>query len=499
MTDKPKKRKSNFKPLGSIKWKLMLFSVVLCAVVIALVWLMNVQFLVPMYNNNIQNSLEQVADTYGKIVQKYGTIEDENSANGINEQFYNEINELALNDANLSGICLDISDENGDNLLHMHQFSDICILHPTTKNFIGANETINWNTHSTIALRKMVLQDGDISLTLTQNSKDQRIVARNLDNRYTIFVSKDLTRIDEAAEIIATQMPIIAGIVLIVGLIAAYIFSRRFSLPILEISNAAKRVAAGDYSVSVNRRSDDEIGVLSEDFNKMSYELSRSWQLQQELIANISHDLRTPLTLIKGYAETLKDISGNDEEKRNSQLSIIIDETDRLSGIVNGVMELSKINSGNNLPNKVNFDLAQMCEEVALLYEDICIKNKFNLNIVANTPCNINADADQISRVLHNFLSNALHHVGNDGFIQISCTLQADASALVEVIDHGPGIEPQDLPHIFDKYYRARASTGKVGTGLGLSISKAILQNHGFAYGVKSGVGTGSTFWFIAK
>ncbi len=498
MTENPKKIKTKFKPLGSIKWKLMMFSVLLCAVVIALVWLMNVQLLMPLYNRNIQNSLDQVADTYGKLVLSYESIEDENSSNGINEAFYEEINALALGDSRLSGICLDISDENGQNLLHMHQFSGNCILHPTTKNFVGSGEAPTWNTHSTISLRQTVLNQGDMSFTLTQNDKDQRVVAKNLNDTYTIFVSKDLTRIDEAASIIAMQMPFIAGIVLFIGLIGAFIFSRRFSLPILEISNAAKRVAQGDYSVSVKRKSDDEIGLLADDFNKMSYEVSRSQQLQQELISNISHDLRTPLTLIKGYAETLKDISGNDEQKRNSQLSIIIDETDRLSGIVNGVMELSKINSGNNTPTKVSFDLAQMCEEVALLYEDICIKNNFELSIIANTPCTVTADADQISRVLHNFLSNALHHVGCDGFIQISCTPQINGTTLVEVTDHGDGIQPQDLPHIFDKYYRARASMGKVGTGLGLSISKAILQTHGFAYGVKSTVGSGSTFWFVA-
>ena len=113
-----------------------------------------------------------------------------------------------------------------------------------------------------------------------------------------------------------------------------------------ELSGAARRVAKGDYSTRVTPRGHDELAVLAQDFNTMTREVARSSELQRDLIANISHDLRTPLTLIKGYAETVRDLTGADAEKRTAQLDVIIDETDRLSGLVNSVLELSKVSSG---------------------------------------------------------------------------------------------------------------------------------------------------------
>ncbi len=480
----------------SIRWKLVLFALALCALVIVLVWVMNVQFLVPMYNSNIQNSLENTAQKYADLIEKYGDITDENTLIGVNEQFYTEINEIAATDENLAGKCLDISDASGQNLLHMHQFAGNCILHPVNQNMFGSSNTPSWNTSGTVAMRRYVIENGNMSYTLSQDDKDQRVLAMNINNDYTLFVSTDLDRIDQAASIIQMQMPIIAAVVLLIGFVGAVLFSNRFSKPILEISNAAKKVAAGDYSARVNNKNSDELGVLANDFNTMAHEISRSAQLQNDLIANISHDLRTPLTLIKGYAETLRDLTGDDKQKRNEQLGVIIDETDRLSSIVNSVMELSKISSGTLAMKKMTFDIAQMCEEVAELYMDVCHKNGYILEITTPTPCEVNADPEQISRVIHNFMSNALHHIGEDKILQIRCLPEDDKSVKIEVIDHGRGIAPEDLPHIFDRYYKARSSFGKQGTGLGLSISKAILQNHNLAYGVVSSVGQGSTFWF---
>ena len=229
----------------------------------------------------------------------------------------------------------------------------------------------------------------------------------------------------------------------------------------------------------------------------MTREVARSNELQRDLLANISHDLRTPLTLIKGYAETVRDLTGADAEKRTAQMDVIIDETDRLSGLVNSVLELSKVSSGAEKLAPVRFDIAQLCEEVAERYEDACTKAGFHLTVQADTPCDIMADPEALSRVVHNFLANAMHHVGADGYLALR-VLPKDGGARVEVEDHGAGIPKEDLPYIFDKYYRSRADAGKQGSGLGLSICKAILVRHGFAFGAQSEVGRGSLFWFEA-
>ena len=186
-----------------------------------------------------------------------------------------------------------------------------------------------------------------------------------------------------------------------------------------------------------------------------------------------------------------------DAEKRTAQLDVIIDETDRLSGLVNSVLELSKVSSGAEKLTPVRFDIAQLCEEVAERYEDACAKAGCHLTVQTDTPCDIMADPEALSRVVHNFLANALHHVGPDGYLALR-VLPKNGGARVEVEDHGAGIPEEDLPYIFDKYYRARADAGKQGSGLGLSICKAILVRHGFAFGAQSEVGKGSLFWFEA-
>lgn len=255
-------------------------------------------------------------------------------------------------------------------------------------------------------------------------------------------------------------------------------------------------MADGNYNVQVEVKRRDELGLLAREFNHMARAVRRSAELEKELLANVSHDLRTPLTLIKGYAETVRDLSGMDEERRTEQCNIIVDETDRLSALVNSVMELSKVQSGVEKPNLVDFDMSGLCFEVAGLYDAVCEQNHWTLKLEADKECMVRADPAMMERVLHNLLGNATHHIGEDGVFVLRAIPKPGGGCRVEVEDHGPGIPPEDLPYIFDRYYRARKNAGKPGTGLGLSITKAILQQHGFPFGVESEVGHGSLFWF---
>ena len=482
----------------SIRAKLLLFTVLLCAVLTGLVWLLNVQLLEPLYNKRIENQLRNTAEQYAHLLEKYDTIEDASSPSGINEKFRKELDALD-NDDLLAGKCLDISGKDCLNLLHAHYIEGECRLHPSQAGLFGERRDPAWNTQYMIRLRALTLTQGDMTFTIQEGGKPQKVYCKNVDDKYVVIVSSDLQRIGEAAGVIKMQMPMVACVVLLLGIVGAWWFSRWFTRPLTEISSAAREMARGNYKVRVKKTTHDEIGTLADDFNTMANEVGRTAELQRELIANVSHDLRTPLTLIKGYAETVRDLTGDNAEKRTAQLDIIVDETDRLSALVNGVMELSKYASGSQKINPVPFDLAQLCEEVAHRYEDICDKNQYRLVLKNDAPCPVTADPDMLSRVIHNLLSNAVAHVGADGWIQLSALPQADGTVRVEVSDHGTGIAEEDMPYIFDKYYRARADTGKTGTGLGLSITKAILIQHGFAFGVQSQKNLGSTFWFVAK
>jgi signal transduction histidine kinase len=293
-------------------------------------------------------------------------------------------------------------------------------------------------------------------------------------------------------------LPWIAAVVFLFALAAAWLFSQWFTKPLRQLSGAARQMAQGNYDIAVDVRRNDELGTLAQDFTHMAKEVKRAAQLQRDLLANVSHDLRTPLTLIKGYAETVRDLTGDNKDRRNEQMNIIVDETDRLSALVNSVMELSKVSSGTEACNPVRFDMVQLCEEVSERYEAVCAQNGWQLvlDLPQNESLNVWADPAMMERVLHNLLGNAMHHIGTDGVFILRAYACPDGCR-VEVEDHGAGIPADDLPYIFDRYYRSRSDSGKVGTGLGLSITKAIFQQHGFRFGVDSTVGKGTTFWFI--
>ena len=257
-------------------------------------------------------------------------------------------------------------------------------------------------------------------------------------------------------------------------------------------------MAQGDYAVQVETNRRDELGDLAQEFNHMAKEVQHAAQMQRDLLANVSHDLRTPLTLIKGYAETVRDITGDDKAHRDEQMNIIVDEADRLTALVSSVMELSKVTSGAEKCEKVHFDMGQLCDEVSERYDAVCAQNGWQLKLeLPEEELPVYADPNMMQRALHNLLGNAMHHIGGDGIFLLRAA-KVPEGVRVEIEDHGPGICAEDLPYIFDRYYRSRSDAGKQGTGLGLSITKAIFQQHGFRFGVQSTLGKGTTFWFIA-
>ena len=319
------------------------------------------------------------------------------------------------------------------------------------------------------------------------------------DGSYGVIVSASLAQIETAAEVMRSVLIPVAIFLIALNLLVAALFSRWFTRPMRQLSEGAREIADGNYDVQVPVVRNDELGLLGREFNHMAQEVKRSAQLEKDILANVSHDLRTPLTLIKGYAETVRDITGDDKAKRTEQCNIIVDETDRLSALVNSVMELSKVSSGAEKLNPVDFDMSQLCFEVAGRYDAVCEQNGWTLQLEANKECMVRADPAMMERVLHNLLGNATQHMGADGVFVLRAIPMPNGGCRVEVEDPGPGIPPEELPHLFDRYYRARQDAGKTGTGLGLSITKAILQQHDFPFGVNSTVGKGSTFWFEMK
>lgn len=317
---------------------------------------------------------------------------------------------------------------------------------------------------------------------------------------YLLFINAPLEPIGATVEIIKEQFVFIIVITFFIALFITMLLSSRLSSPFTHITERAHMLAAGDYSTKFPEgNSYAEINELSDALNYAAVEISKVDKLKNELIANVSHDLRTPLTMIKAYAEMIRDLSGDNPEKRNEHLNVIIDETDRLSLLVSSLMELSKLQSGNSALDISVFPSDDFLESVLEKYKLFGENQGFEFLFERDESVNLCGDRSKLEQVLTNFINNAVNYSGGSKKIIIR-QKNLEKSVRIEVRDFGVGIEKEKLPLIFDRYYRdERTKRDVVGTGLGLSIVKEILELHNFRFGVSSEVGSGSTFWFEIK
>ncbi|AZV58688.1 ATP-binding protein [Clostridium sp. AWRP] len=314
------------------------------------------------------------------------------------------------------------------------------------------------------------------------------------------FINMPMAPVEDTVSILKRQLMYISVILLAAAIIISFIISKTFTKPILEIKKVSEKMASGDFSDRIKSKSKDEIGRLAETINFMGQELSKIDQLRKDLIANVSHELRTPLSLIRGYAETIKDVSGNFPEKRNKQLQIIIEESERLGGIVDDILNLSQLQAGYLSLNKKCFLINRTIKDVTKRYDIIAEKTGVKIETQYDNNMMVLADEPRIEQVLHNLINNAINHTQEGGLIIVKA-LDVKDFIRIEISDTGHGIPEEDINHIWDRYYKAEKTSGRkmVGTGLGLAIVKSILEAHQEQYGVYSKLGVGTTFWFELK
>lgn len=315
-----------------------------------------------------------------------------------------------------------------------------------------------------------------------------------------LLISLPLVPVSDTAAILKRQLMYITVILLASAVIMSFFLSKSFTEPIIKIIKVSSKMASGDFSARIELRNKDEIGRLAGTINYLGQELSKIEQLRKDLIANVSHELRTPLSLVRGYAETIRDVSGDKPEKREKQLGIIIEETERLSKIVDDMLDLSQMQAGYTSLDIDRFEIHHVLEGIIGRYNILSEKTGIHINLENSEEIIVEADEKKIQQVLYNLINNAFNHTGQGGNITLR-TICADGSVRVEVSDTGEGIPKEAIDHIWDRFYKAGGPDGgkTAGTGLGLAIVKSILDAHGFGYGVVSSIGKGSTFWFELK
>ncbi|MDR2932837.1 MAG: HAMP domain-containing histidine kinase, partial [Oscillospiraceae bacterium] len=238
-----------------------------------------------------------------------------------------------------------------------------------------------------------------------------------------------------------------------------------------------------------------EVVKLADALTEAAAELSKTEELRQELVSNVSHDLRTPLTLIAGYSEMIRDLP---EETTAEDMQVIIDETNRLSNLVDDLLDLSKLRAGTVDFQMELFDLDELTAEIVGRVARFCEQDGYRIQYRSEAGVQVTGDRERISQVIYNFLLNAVDHAGADKQVTVSLHT-GEGKARLEVTDNGAGISSEELPHIWERYYKADKThhRTKAGSGLGLSIVRSILDRHpGVEYGVETEKGRGSTFWF---
>ncbi|MBQ8381768.1 MAG: HAMP domain-containing histidine kinase [Clostridia bacterium] len=314
-----------------------------------------------------------------------------------------------------------------------------------------------------------------------------------------LVIQTVITPISAAQDTIFFVLVIVTVVLLLLAILLAIFIARTVVRPIEQINKGAHRLAAGDYSYQFPESgSYREAGELAATLNHASAELAKVDDLRRELIANVSHDLRTPLTLISGYSEVMRDLPG---EITPENLQTIIDESARLTSLVNDMLEISKIQSGNLTPVPFPFSISDMLRASVATYETLATCRGYHFSLQIDREATVNGDRAMLVRALNNLINNALTYTGDDRRIAIR-QITTPTRVRIEVTDTGAGVPQDKLHDIWDRYYKVDTEHKRsaVGTGLGLSIVKSIVSLHGGSWGVRSSNGYGSTFWFeLAK
>lgn len=461
---------------NTLTFKIWKYFVCFAIFIFLILWLMQVIFLQSYYSTMKKTEIDNLVTSVEEIY--------------MNEKsFENNIDKLAFkNSANIYVIDLD-----GE--VKYNSFGSILFSNDKLQ-ILSKNISINKKDVINAVLESNTKKVKE-TLKIDRFKSEIFIVAKLINNDSEILIiATSIDPIDATTSVLKNQLFYVTIIALSVSAIISIFMSKRISKPIKKIKNTAEKLARGNYDIEFEKAGYIEIDELADTLNFATGELAKTDKIRKELIANVSHDLRTPLTMIKAYSEMIRDLSGDNKEKREEHLNVIIDETDRLTRLVNDMMDLSKIESGKERMDMQEFNYSEFLKSVIDRIKNITDK-KFELKLDTTDNQYVRADKTKIEQVLYNLITNAIKHSGDNSIIKVKVTA-SDKRIKTEVIDNGVGIAKEDIPHIFDRYYKSDKSYKREtdGSGLGLSIVKNILIAHNVRYGVKSSLGKGSNFWF---
>ncbi|MBQ9318620.1 MAG: HAMP domain-containing histidine kinase [Bacilli bacterium] len=453
---------------NSLRFNIWLYFVLFSLIILVSLWIIQVLCLDKYYEWTKNKSVKMVVN---KVIDLY---DDEDRDDQLDLLSYNK------------DVCIEIFDDS-EEIYTSGNISHGCLLNNHDKD--NAKKRISFVNGD----------DDTIKYTIVNPFYESKILVYGikLDNTHYAFISTSLEPVNSTIDVLTDQYKFVTVGVFILSFIIAYFLSLRISKPIIKISEKSRLMGRGNYDITFEESDILEIKELAHTLNTTAKELAKTDELRRELMANVSHDLKTPLTLIQANAEMVRDITYNNKEKRNNNLNVIINEVDRLNLLVKDILDVSAYQAKTISLNIEKFNLQDLMNNVMTKYKVLIDRDGYTINLNMTDNYVVKADIKRIEQVIYNLVNNAINYTGDDKVININVK-NGKKRVLIEVIDTGCGIDKDKLMHIWDKYYKIDKKYHRVayGTGLGLSIVKNILELHHFKYGVESKKNSGTKFYF---
>ncbi len=314
------------------------------------------------------------------------------------------------------------------------------------------------------------------------------------DGTSIVLVYAGLSPVNATISTLRLQIVYIGIIVILAMILLTWIMNRRIATPLIRINDAAKTLPEGTYEIDPKTNQYQEAQELNETLAQAAADIQKADKAKRDLIANVSHDLRTPLTMIRGYGEMMRDLPG---EKTDENLEVIINESNRLKYLVDDLLDLSKLEEQVIELHQTNFSLTELIQRNVAKYNYYHVQDQFEIKTDCEADLMVYADESRIEQVFNNFMTNAINYSGDSRVIEVRCFKTGDR-VRTEVQDFGTGIDSDKINDIWDRYYKIDREHVRQSdsSGLGLNICRKILDLHQVPYGVSSKLNEGSTFWF---
>ncbi len=487
----------------SIKWKIFIYMLGFTAVLLGLLWLFQTVYLDEFYKKIKTDELEDACESVIEVIddENNSTVETTKAIEAIGASF-----DICIRVVNTYGTDIYATEQNMQCNVHKLRRDQLLGLIAEAKlnggsyrarlenkkhDFFMTDDKGVTNMENILGkdkyenMPKMSDAESIIAVDVVKDATGRELV---------IMINTIITPVDATVHTLRIQLIYISIIMVILSLVIAIVISLKISKPIIKMNDSAKKLGKGEYDVHFEGDGYKEIAQLSETLNQAAVELSKAEGLQRELIANVSHDLRTPLTMITAYSEVMRDLPG---ENTPENVQVIIDEAKRLTTLVNDLLDVSKLQAGVMELNAKQYDLTESIESVLTRYSKFLEQNGFTVDFEYDRHIVVEADEDKMYQVIYNLVNNAINYTGDDKKIIVRQRVNGSI-ARIEVIDSGEGIAKEELANVWERYYKVDKNHKRavMGTGLGLSIVKNVLKLHRLQFGVESEVGKGTCFWF---